>query len=487
MKKLLLALSIVFATALQITAQTIDEKIGNAMNTHDWFALDSIYNAAPKDSIHPFLEVFSRCLIGNRLNRTDISIPAFQELLNSQSLDMGNLVQSVHMFAMDLSREGKNAEASSMINSIVSQTRQYLDSTSIKSLTVAANRYASLAKYAPYRISFPDVRNAIIPFNIVPVGPKEKQSVLIHLRNSSINGSEADITFDTGAGTNMISHEMADKYGLIPLEGSMLTVSGIGKSDGYIAIAKELRLGDIIVKDVPFTVVTMSTNNKEANKYIDCFNIVVGSELMLQLKDLTVDFINRRILVPTVAPRRSNAKPNICFSSGMNLLSKGFIHGMHALMCIDSGDASFGSLGFNIYKRNREYVERTGRPDTIRSAGIGGVSIMPCYYVPDVPITIGGVTVIPSELVVKTRNDNAYDANIGLRTLMLFNRIHFNMVDFVLTTEPSLESMNMSRNKPAELRFSKDNGLNIWQIVGIIGIGITRRLLFPDAPDSPDI
>ncbi|MDE6581615.1 MAG: hypothetical protein K2K47_03700, partial [Duncaniella sp.] len=66
-------------------SQSIDEKIGNAMNHSDWFALDSLYNSVPKDSIHPFLEIFSRCLIGNRLNRPDVSIPAFQELFNTQS------------------------------------------------------------------------------------------------------------------------------------------------------------------------------------------------------------------------------------------------------------------------------------------------------------------------------------------------------------------------------------------------------------------
>jgi hypothetical protein len=54
-------------------SQSIDEKISNAMNHSDWFALDSIYNSVPKDSIHPFLEVFSRCLLGNRLTLTEMA------------------------------------------------------------------------------------------------------------------------------------------------------------------------------------------------------------------------------------------------------------------------------------------------------------------------------------------------------------------------------------------------------------------------------
>ena len=163
MKRYITTLCIAFAAVLKITAQTVDEKIANAMNYSDWFALDSIYKASPKDSINPFLEVFTRCLLGNRLNRTDMSIPAFQELLNSHSLDTGNLVSSVYMFGMDLSREGFNAEASSMINAIVSQTRQYMDSATIEGLTATANRYAALSAYRPYRIEFPDPQSSLIP------------------------------------------------------------------------------------------------------------------------------------------------------------------------------------------------------------------------------------------------------------------------------------------------------------------------------------
>ncbi|MCM1075832.1 MAG: hypothetical protein NC411_00545 [Bacteroides sp.] len=176
-------------------AQTIDEKIANAMNTADWFALDSIYNAAPKDSIHPFLEVYSRCLLGNRLNCPDVSIPAFQELFNTQSdnLDLENLISSTFMFGMDLSRIGQNEAAASMTNSILDATRQQLDSVMISNLTSQANRYSALAAYNPYQIHFDDENCGRVPFVIVPVGPREKGSVLMHLQESSINGLPADI------------------------------------------------------------------------------------------------------------------------------------------------------------------------------------------------------------------------------------------------------------------------------------------------------
>ena len=217
-------------------SQSIDEKIGNAMNRSDWFALDSIYNSVPKDSIHPFLEVYSRCLLGNRLNRPDVSIPAFQELFNTKSeyLDLGNMISSTFMFGMDLSRVGQNEAAASLTNSVLDATRQYLDSVTISNLTSHANRYSALAAYNPYQIQFNGDSAGTVPFAIVPVGPTEKGSVLMHLKESTINGIPADITFDTGAGANLISPEMAEKFDLIPLEGTRISVNGVASREWYM-------------------------------------------------------------------------------------------------------------------------------------------------------------------------------------------------------------------------------------------------------------
>ena len=141
--------STILVCLFSVTAytQSIDEKIGNAMNTSDWFALDSLYSNTPKDSIHPFLEVYSRCLLGNRLNRPDVSITAFQELFNTQSayLDLNNLISSTFMFGMDLSRTGQNDKAVEIMRSVLEASKQYLDSITISNFISQANRYEALS------------------------------------------------------------------------------------------------------------------------------------------------------------------------------------------------------------------------------------------------------------------------------------------------------------------------------------------------------
>lgn len=132
MKKIAFILILVLS-CIATKAQTIDERIGAAINSSANFGLYDIYYNAQKDSIDPFLEVFSRCLIGNRFNRPDISIPAFDELLKKQSdrLDLNLLLQSSVMYSMDLSRVGKNEEAYNLMSAVLSSAYQMVDSVSL--------------------------------------------------------------------------------------------------------------------------------------------------------------------------------------------------------------------------------------------------------------------------------------------------------------------------------------------------------------------
>ena len=441
MKKLLYTFIVLICSCSFGFAQTYDEKIGNAMNKGDWFALDSIYQSAPKDSIHKFLEVYSRCLIGNRFNRPDVSIPAFTELFNTQSeyLDLGNILNSSLMFAMDLSRIGDNEKAATIVSSVLDATRQHLDSTAISGMQKHINQYKALSAYKPYAITFGNSPQATVPFRFVPVDPTKHNSLLIHLDDCAINGIPADITFDTGAGINVISDSLAQKLGLISLDATGNVGDLTGVQTGRHVIAKELKLGSITITDVPFTVSSMTTNTEAADKYLNCFDIVVGSELMLQLKDLTIDFVNHQITIPATAPTRSNATSNMCFSSSMNLLARGKIHNNPMLMCIDSGDASFGSLDKTFFEKNKEYIIAHSQPDSIRMAGVGGVHISKCYRVPDLKAQLGNRTVIIPQIDVRCEDNPSgmeHECNFGLKSLMLFGKVRFNMVDFTLTACP---------------------------------------------------
>lgn len=436
MKNLFLLIALLVIT-ISASAQSIDERIGAFMNSSDYFGLYDTYHSVPKDSINPFLEVFSRCLIGNRFNRPDISIPAFDELLekHSEYLDLNLLLSCSMMYSMDLSRVGRNKEASELLTSVLSAAYQTVDSISLTPYANMAAQYKALTNYSPYDISI-DGENGAIPFEIIAVGKADSGQSLMRISDAMINENAAKITFDTGAGVNVISDSLANAYGLEFLDANV-AATGVKTSAGRYAIAKKLKLGNITVKDVPFYVIDIRSHNEEADKYMDALEFIVGSELMLRLKDVTIDFSSKTIQVPKVAPMPSDARPDMCFSTGMNLLTAAEINGQPLLIKLDTGDASYGTLNNRFFERNKEYLTSSCQSDTIRQGGVGGVWSVLCYKLPNAALKIGGNTVTVPSIEVQTEQREGYymnDNNLGLRSMMLYRKIRFNLVDMILTS-----------------------------------------------------
>lgn len=488
MRKILSTLA--FVVAVMVFAKSYDEQIGGAINAGDWFALDSIYSAAPKDSIHPFLDAFSRGMLGNRFNRPDVSIPAFEELLQSHTayLDIQNFLNSAVMLSMDYSRIGENAKAASLLSSVLEATRPQLDTAAIEAMQRYVDQYSALSAYSPYNVSF-EKEVGTIPFRIAQVGNVRHDTMLMYLENSSINGKSVDIVFDTGAGVNTISDSLATVLGLIPIN-AYNNVSGMGVQKAGYAMARELKIGDVTVHDVPFCVMSLATGNEEADRYIGCFNIVVGSELMMQLKDLTVDFINREIVIPSEVPARSGVQSDMCLSSTMNLLAKGSVHNEHMLMCIDTGNASYGTLSSGFFKTNKDYIISHGKLDTLRMAGIGGVHVSECYQLPDVTVELGGTALAMPQLSVNMQDPTGYDYEcvLGLKSLMRFGKIRFNMVDFTLSTSPANMSTQTSvRYVFPEFKIDKQKMPALLQAIGCVAVSVANGLLNVNAPTFPDL
>lgn len=451
-KTLLISIFMMILGITSSKSQSYDAHIADAINKSDWFALDSICHTTPTDSIDCFIETFARCITGNRFNRPDVSIPAFEELFNkyASSLDLNNTLNSVLMYAMDLNRVGNNEKASSILMKTIDATKQHLNSETIEKLQSCVDMYSALSNYSPYGITFDNDNQGRIPFRIALVGPIRNDSRVMYLTDSSINGHNIDILFGTGAGVNIISDSLARAFDLKPLEASQ-KIAGVGIQSARYAIAKELKLGNIIITDVPFCITDISTNDREAGQYTDCFDIVVGSELMLRLKDMTIDFINREITVPTIAPTRSNVPANMCFSPGMNLLTKGMVHGNNMLINIDTGDATYGTLSRDFSENNKEYVTTYANPDSIRSTGIGGIHVSQCYNMHNMQALIGNNTITVPELTVLLNDsiNHDFECNLGLKTIMLFDTVRFNLVDFVLTTQTTNNTTsNLAKRLP---------------------------------------
>lgn len=404
----------------------------------EWFALDSVYQETPRDSISEFLDEYTRGLIAHHFFRTRTAIEALSNVLTNypEKLSQSERLTLALMLSSDLSGQGKNKQAGNILEQILKAERTHLSRAWISALTGYAGQYKELSGCNPYEIRV-EGEQGCVPFRIVEVGNPEKKNVLMQLAESTINGVVAPITFDTGAGVNVISEEYARKMKLKPLKAHA-TLTGIGRQGARYAIADEVRLGNITIKNVPFYIADLRTDNEEANKYVECFSIIVGSELMIRLKDLTIDFTTNQISVAESHQAGvDDVRPNMCLSRSMNLLANGMVNSEKMRIKVDTGDASYGYLSGSYFGENREYVLSHSTPDTVRTAGIGGVRISECFQMPDVRLKLGGETVIVPEITVY--KDSApiesgdYECNLGLRSLMLVERVRLNFVDSVIT------------------------------------------------------
>ncbi|MCH5246345.1 MAG: hypothetical protein J1E84_07765, partial [Muribaculaceae bacterium] len=134
-------------------------------------------------------------------------------------------------------------------------------------------------------------------------------------------------------------------------------------------------------------------------------------------------------------------KPNMFFGDGLTFSAKGKVLNEPMIMHIDTGNADYADLGSQFYINNTEFVETHGKLESVGMAGAGGVHKSEVYLVSDIPVELGGNTVVPAEIIVAKEDLSdisalRFDCNIGLKTLMMFGKVHFNLIDFILSTEP---------------------------------------------------
>ena len=425
-----------------INAQSADEVIASDVNTGQWFALDRHLSEIPADSVSPFMGLIGRAFAATKFNRPEVSVEAFEELLNnhSESLGLSNILMMSHFMATDLSKLGRNAEAAELINDVVEATR-HLDSATVESFSNFAKQYEAFSHFTLNQLVLPEKETPRIEFELDSIHIKfdvdslqseHSNSCYMKLRNSSLNGKPLAFTFDTGAGVNIISDSIAAEYGVKPLDAAV-SAEGMGEQGGWLGLADEIKIGNIIIKNVPFYVITIQTGNEEIDQYAKHLNMLLGIQVMQVLKEFTIDFTKNVITVVSNPTTNPGVTPNMCYSNSLQLI--GYFNNGEIQAIIDTGAADYCSLYKNYYVRHQAEIRAKGTPDTERTGGAGGIRITEGYNLRDFHLTFDGHTVILPEVYVSEQHDEECDGLIGIDALCLFKRLHFNMSDMTLIVE----------------------------------------------------
>lgn len=244
---------------------------------------------------------------------------------------------------------------------------------------------------------------------------------------------------------------MARQYGLRRL-GMDVTVGGIGgMKQGYYAMADTLRIGGMAWINVPFYVVDLQTGHAEADRLGKDLQLppVVGLPILLRMQEIQLDFARREFVIPAVPTPSPLRESNMIRTDSECLQVKVADEtGAPLYFHFDTG-SYYTNMQPAWYGRHRKEVEAVGIPDSLRQAGIGGVSITRSYILPQKKFRIGSGTAVLDSVGVNTGIDlhtgqldkaafsnGQEDGFLGLNLLEKFSKVIINLKDMYLETIP---------------------------------------------------
>ena len=220
---------------------------------------------------------------------------------------------------------------------------------------------------------------------------------------------------------------------------------------GYYAMADTLRIGGMTWINVPFYVVDLQTGHAEADRLGKDLQLppVIGLPILLRMQEIQLDFARREFVIPAVPTPSPLRESNMIRTDSECLQVKVADEtGAPLYFHFDTG-SYYTNMQPAWYGRHRKEVEAVGIPDSLRQAGIGGVSITRSYILPQKKFRIGSGTALLDSVGVNTGIDlhtgqldkaafsnGQEDGFLGLNLLEKFSKVIINLKDMYLETIP---------------------------------------------------
>lgn len=437
MKKVINTLALLLilhaAPCLAQDSSTADAAAGACINGSQWFRLYDIYE---KDSasMSPMIRRFSKAMLATAFNRNEEAAEAISTLVRNhqQEMGMGNVVSMLSLLSTTYSRLGDNTKASATMKSLADQLEGSVDTATVAELRRKQHLYDTLSRSALYKKDKGGNTSHTIPFSTVPFSADSTQ-VLMHI-GSRLNGQKCTMTFDTGATYNVITPKLAAKYRLTPTDA---TISVIGT--GRIAIAKELTIGTLKLRNVPFVILDLNSGNERVRHTADAYSCILGESLLMQFPLYIIDFEKNTVTLSSDTLTTSRRRPNICLTpSGRTPYAEIEYGGGTFAITLDTGAAAT-TLGNAFYHDYTADIAREGKWDIAASTGFGGVTYDSIFRLPSLTMRLSATPFTLRNVPVSALStSNALSANygrLGLDFFRLWKKVTINNAAMTIEVE----------------------------------------------------
>lgn len=414
----------------------VNERVGQAMNTSEWFELARIYKAE-REYIDPFLRTYTESLLATFFGRPAEATMAIERLIGTYGAMMGDGALGMwYYWGVNQTRMGEYGVAAEGLARELAKVEGLADDASIEPLRTCVKQWRELSQFDRVNVlERPAEGDVRVPFCLVSLRPDKGDAQQIRF-DAKFNGVAQEVVFDTGAGVNVASEEAAERLGLTMLEAESEAHGIGGTQQGRYAVAERVELGNATLHNVPFYVISMRTGVDSLDRrYMSQLEVVMGAEMIRAMGEVHIDFEHFELFSPNVQTLDYDEQPNVCSSPALFEVECE-INGERQVVNIDTG-ASESNLSAQYFATHREQIEREGVPDTLRSAGAGGIKIEQAYALRNIRIDIGGATHTWEKLMCSTEPDIIWRAgNIGMDCLATFARVVINAHTMRLRVEP---------------------------------------------------
>lgn len=400
-------------------------KVGELLNTSDWFELERIYPAVAANVQTPMLKQMAEALLASNFNRPVEFREKLQKLIAEHQAELGfeNVCNTTVIGAMVEGYEGNYAVAADMVKAIAEAVKAATGSLEGTGLSELLAYYEAVREYP------------------APVLEKPAEDIKIALTEKSyllgipvvVNGKTYDFILDTGASFTMISQDLANDMG-VKIIGDPVFVGGGESTGGYgqRAFIENMNVGPVSFKNVIAFVSENPTDDDPLK-----VDAVLGMDFIERAGELQIDLAAMTLTIP--------AQPTVMPASGRNIILKRNIpvvettaaNGNRYTFILDTG-ASGANLSDLWFAKNAE-VAAALPVETQNVWGHGGAVQLEIVKIPEYKLTIGTASAefkdLPATVPANGTVSSSRDGRLGMGLLKQFSKVIFNFEDMFVAFE----------------------------------------------------
>jgi len=426
-----------------IYAQQPDQRIGELINTEDWFGLDKEYPIL-KDSIQTlFLKVVAEAMIARNFNQKERALEALNELLSNYQSDLGaGVFNFIILRAQLLEEMGQYAEAADFIKNVLDQLKGQGVTQGLDAMEYYYQHVNVLRELPALSLSRPN-HDVSVPFTLKELKPKrieswmrkkdernpDAKSVLMSIP-VTLHGETIPFHFDTGAGTTFVTEKFVREKGL-PLIGD--TVTYTGNSKGLRTFIDSLQIGEITVRNI-----VAGVGLEKESELLDLVGVgpILGRDVITAIGETQICMDDSTMLFPLKTSPLPVYGRNMLYNSHVEATADG----EKLRFLFDTGNANNNAcyLYAAYYNTHRETIDKIATTDTISGGGYGIAGAREMKVIRPFCLSIGNMPIQLVEAVVDEESSLADDhchGNIGIAAVLQHRKTILNFRDMFVNFE----------------------------------------------------